>query len=339
MMIMRKSLLWIAALAIVAAGCAKPVKTGLNEANKEYLQAWMLTHYPGVNANADGLYIIEDHAGTGALIGEPDVTPYLRVNYTVQDLSENITITTLPKIAQQIGTYSESNFYGPELWTRLENGLLVGANRAVSDMRIGGSRRVVIPGWLLSSKTFGTVEYCYENATGVNAIYTIDVVEGISDIVKWEIDSLSSYIKHNVKSVSPADSVKYGYYYKQTKAPTKPDKSFAKDTTVSINYIGRLLDGTVFDTTIKDTAKFYGIYSASKTYAPTKVNMKEEYGKATFASSGSTMIDGFAYTISLMHPGEKGSGIFYSKYGYGTKGSGATIPAYSPLCFDIEIVE
>ena len=339
MMIMRKSLLWIAAMAIVAAGCAKPVKAGLNEANKEYLQAWMLTHFPGINANADGLYIVADNAGTGALIGEADVTPYLRVNYTIQDLSETITYTTLPEIAQQVGTYSESNFYGPEIWTRPEYGVLVGVDRAVADMRIGGNRRVVIPGWLLSSKTVGTVDYCFKNASGVNAIYTIEVVEGISDIVKWEVDSLTSYIRHNEPSKSTADSLKYGYYYVQTAAPTEPGKSFAKDTTVSINYIGRLLDGTVFDTTIKDTAKFYGIYSASKTYAPTKVNMKEEYAKATFASSGSTMIDGFAFTISNMHPGEKGSGIFYSKYGYAAKGSGNTIPAYSPLRFDIEIVK
>ncbi len=36
---------------------------------------------------------------------------------------------------------------------------------------------------------------------------------------------------------------------------------------------------------------------------------------------------------------EKGIGIFWSDLGYGKSGSGNSIPAYSPLVFEIEIVE
>ena len=55
-------------------------------------------------------------------------------------------------------------------------------------------------------------------------------------------------------------------------------------------------------------------------------------------SSSSTTISGFARTLWEMRAFEKGVGIFYSPLGYGVSGSGASIPSYSPLIFEIEIV-
>ena len=36
---------------------------------------------------------------------------------------------------------------------------------------------------------------------------------------------------------------------------------------------------------------------------------------------------------------EKGVGIFYSALGYGSSGSGNAIPGFSPLMFEIEVVD
>jgi FKBP-type peptidyl-prolyl cis-trans isomerase len=36
---------------------------------------------------------------------------------------------------------------------------------------------------------------------------------------------------------------------------------------------------------------------------------------------------------------EKGVGVFYSNLGYQYSGSGASIPGYAPLIFEVEIVE
>lgn len=336
---MRKSLLWITLAAALAAGCAKPVQVGLNDANKEFLEAWMFIHYPNVPPTSDGIYIVGDQAGTGSALGNPETLPYLLVEYTTRDLDGNVTNTTSKVLSQQIGTYEENNFYGPEVWRRPNYGVLVGVEKTLSTMKVGGKRTAVIPGWLLSSKVYGEPDYCFKKASGTNAIYEIEVVNGLNDIVKWEIDSLCSYLANNYPSVAAADSLKYGYYYVRSKEPENESVSFAKDTTIKINYTGRLLNGTVFDTTIKDTAKFYGIYSASKTYEPVSMNMKEEYAESTFSSGDSKAIDGFSYTLSIMHPGESGTALFYSALGYADSGSGKTIPGYSPLRFDIEIVE
>ena len=36
---------------------------------------------------------------------------------------------------------------------------------------------------------------------------------------------------------------------------------------------------------------------------------------------------------------ESGTGVFHSGFGYSASGQGNTIPGYTPLAFDIEIVE
>ena len=56
-------------------------------------------------------------------------------------------------------------------------------------------------------------------------------------------------------------------------------------------------------------------------------------------SSKSSTIKGFALTLWHMNPMSKGIGIFTSALGYSYNGSGASIPGYAPLIFEIEIVD
>jgi FKBP-type peptidyl-prolyl cis-trans isomerase len=58
----------------------------------------------------------------------------------------------------------------------------------------------------------------------------------------------------------------------------------------------------------------------------------------TMGSDKSSMISGFAKTLWQMKAMEKGVGVFYSSLGYGYSGSGSSIPGYSPLIFEIELV-
>ena len=56
--------------------------------------------------------------------------------------------------------------------------------------------------------------------------------------------------------------------------------------------------------------------------------------------SGGSLIDGFKGALSLMkYPGQKAVAIFTSSQGYSTTGSGNTIPAWSPLLFELELVD
>lgn len=336
---MRKSLYFLIAAALLVSACAKNTQESANASAKAYFDAWIKVNYPDLKPTPLGAYVIEETEGDGALVGDSEQSKYIRVDVTSTDLKGNISNTTRASVAQQLGNYVETNYYGPVMWMREGDALYAGVDEAVSTMRVGGRKKTIIPGWLFSQQRYDNAQSYIDNVTGTDAIYDIEVVEVIDDPVKWELDSISAYLSNNYPSVSITDSLKYGFYYIQEKEPSDT-ASFVNDTTIYINYIGRLLNGQVFDTNIKDTAKFYGIYNASSKYEPSSIKYKkEEYTEITMGSSESSLIDGFSYALWKMKSFEKGTCIFYSKLGYGTSSSGNSIPSYSPLRFDIEIVK
>ena len=145
--------------------------------------------------------------------------------------------------------------------------------------------------------------------------------------------------------IDPADTVDsernaWGLYYITEKYSDAPDSTYNDESKIYFNYTGRLLNGTVFDTSIERVAKDAGIYNASKTYGPTYITWYAEgYKNTTMGSDASSTIDGFAYALYNMKPHEKGKVIFHSLRGYSYSGSGSTIPAYSPLIFELELVD
>ncbi len=335
----------ITAAAIAMAGaCAKEVTESENEDNKLYLDAWMSVHHPDVQPTGLGVYIIEDQPGAGEAVTDDDY--YYFIRYTSTDLDGNISSTSEEKVAQQTGSYTKGNYYGPTVVMDSYYVTQPGVLDAIKGMRIGGTRKVVVPGWLNSTistssseKYYTTAEEFYKNKSGSNAIYTITLTDKTDNINKWEVDSLERY---TARMMNDVDSTFYGYYYQRLKEPTDTT-TFPTDTTFYINYTGRLLNGQVFDTTIEDTAKFYGIYSSSNTYEPQMVQLSETYTDITLggssSSDGSTTISGFAYCLSKLKSYEKGVCAFYSALGYSYSGSGDVIPSFAPLTFEIEIVD
>ena len=338
---MKKAFIGLAVAALAFSACSKTATSGLNDASKRYFDAWMKVNHPDLVPTELGSYVLSETEGTGNLVGSYKDNTYLYVNYTSTDLDGDITATTSEKVSKQLGSYVEGDYYGPTVWSRVGDGLSAGIDELVSTMRVGGIKKAIVPGWLFTNDRYDTPEDYLNNVSGSDGIYEIEIVDAFNDVVQWEIDSIGCYLSNNYPKISLADSLKYGFYYSQTKAPTS-EEEFATDTTIYINYIGRLLNGTVFDTNIKDTAKFYGLYDPDNTYGPTQINWistDEDYSDLTMTSDESSMIDGFAYCIFNMKAYEKGTCIFYSALGYSTSGSGNSIPSYSPLRFDIEIVD
>lgn len=331
---MKKYILLLLAGVAVISSCAKKVSSSPNEDAKMLFDAWMHVNHPDLQPTPLGAYILESTPGKGVMIDEN--CAFVRVLYSNGTLDGSISATNREDLAKQLGKYNESYYYGPQFWSM--ESLYAGIAETVGNMRVGGRVKLIIPGWLMSAERYDTEEEYLQNVTGTNTIYDIEIVEGVWDIDKWQIDSLSRYVESHC-GISSKDSVKLGYYYISESVPPE-STAFESDTTLYINYTGRLLNGKVFDTTIKDTAVRYGIYSSGKTYEPVSVSVNvEDYTQTTFTSSGSNMIDGFSYTISQMKNLEKGSGIFIANLGYGASGTGNTIAPYAPLRFDIEIVE
>lgn len=325
----------IAAAATLAGSCAKNVATGTNDISKMYFEAWIKAHHPDAAKSKLGVYVIEDVPGTGEMVGDTATAPYVYASYTIKDLQGTITSTTYGEVSKILGSYDPTNYYGDHVISRMGEDSYAGVNEMLSTMRIGGTRTAAIPGWLMSTARYSTEEEYLKKVSGTDAIYTISVSDKFKDVIEWELDSLDTYMKRHYPGI---DTLSKGFYYVQIKAPIDTTV-FDSEATVYIDYTGRLLNGQVFDTTIKDTAKVNGIYSAAREYAPATLTWnKEDYTSITMGDSGSKLVDGFTKTVSRMRTGEIGLGIFHSAYGYSTSGSGNTIPGYSPLIFEIRML-
>ncbi|MBR1406383.1 MAG: FKBP-type peptidyl-prolyl cis-trans isomerase [Bacteroidales bacterium] len=324
---------WLLIGAALLTGCAKSVSVSDNADNKAYIEAWMAKNHPGISASGTGIYILDDKAGTGTTYSGQD---YVYIRFTIRDMNGNISSTTEAKTAQQIGSYDKTYFYGPEVIYAGNESLSVGMEDLLTGMKTGGTRTALVPNWLMGYKRYDDAETYYEKASASdysNTVYSITLVDTFDDETAWETDSLSRYLAKQFPTITKLED---GIYYQKVSGTST--HTIPADSTVYINYTGRLLNGQVFDTNDEKTAKIAGIYSSSNTYKPTQVNWGEAYSDLTMGSSGTSMIEGFAKALFQMHPGEKGIAAFISDKGYGASGSGMIIPSYSPLLFEFELV-
>lgn len=97
--------------------------------------------------------------------------------------------------------------------------------------------------------------------------------------------------------------------------------------TLTVDYVGRLLSGKVFDTSIGDVAKDAGVYSSDRKYKPLE-----------FAIGYGRYLPGFEIGVSRMEEGDKATVIIPSYYAYGRQGtSNGSIPANTPILFELDL--
>jgi FKBP-type peptidyl-prolyl cis-trans isomerase len=128
---------------------------------------------------------------------------------------------------------------------------------------------------------------------------------------KEELPILEKYLKDN--NVTPTTTLPSGLIYIETKAGTGPSPAEGKK--VKVHYTGKLLDGTVFDSSLERGKPF------------------------EFTLGRGEVIDGWDLGIALMKEGGKATLIIPSKLAYKDQGAGEVIPPYSTLSFEVELVE
>lgn len=325
--------------------CAKDNSPSTGEVSRQYLELWMAEYHPGVTPKQEnGIYILSDEPGTGAAWDKSKA--YTQARVTIRTLTGTITSTDDERLAQQLGTWAQGNYYGPGVYATGEGYMPAGVDAMLEDMRMGGTRTAVIPAWLTTTYRYATMQDYIDAATSsTHYIYTITPVCQIEDPVRWEKDSLTTYVKRHygaqVKSRAvgediPADSS--FYFVSDTTAFIGLEK-LASGASVKLNYTGRLLNGQIFDTTDERTAKDAGIYNPSRTYEPASVTLASEYGDITMGGSNK-LVNGFKAGLFSMHwKGQKAVVLFTSPLGYSTSGQGDAIPGYAPLLFELEFTE
>ena len=144
---MKRTIILAVAAALAVTGCAKQQGTEKNEAQKKYFDSWIRINHPDAKATPLGTYILSETKGSGPALGTPENTPYVRANYTARTLDGKVVTSTEVGVNQQVGTYSETAFYGPEFWVRTNNNLYVGVEEVIAGMNVGGKATIAVPGW------------------------------------------------------------------------------------------------------------------------------------------------------------------------------------------------
>lgn len=336
-----KKLLLAATVGLLAVGCAKEDTINTGEKALAYLQLYVDKYYPSVKPDANGLYILKDEEGTGKPWSKDSVYTY--ASATIRTLGGTVSSTTEKAVSQQIGSYVEGNYYGPKFAMLGEKSSYAGVDYLYEGMKVGGTRTAIIPSYLLTTSRYDTKQKYLDACTSeVHMEYTITLCGQTNDIQRTEKDSLARYMNLHYPGEKPStfteDDPDGRFYFVSDSTAFIGKDTFPRDTTLQINYTGRLLNGQVFDTTLEKVAKDAFIYDASKTYEPVSVTYATAYKDIKMGSS--TLITGFQGGLYRMHwVGQKAVVAFISDHGYTSSGSGQTIPPYSPLVFELELVK
>jgi FKBP-type peptidyl-prolyl cis-trans isomerase len=125
-----------------------------------------------------------------------------------------------------------------------------------------------------------------------------------------EAGLIQEYIENNKITVKP--TVTGLYFIKRVSGNGKMIKSGSK---ITVHYTGKLLDGTVFDSSV-------------------------ERGEPIELTAGDGMvIPGWEETLLLMRGGDKATVLIPSSLAYGGRGAGYVIPPYTPIVFEMEIIK
>jgi len=328
-----------AAAAAVMVSCAKETSESNLEVSKRIFDSWMTVNgYDTITPTSVGIYITEDKPGTGKYVTD---SVYVFVKYSRFNMDGTISSHNQEDLAIQLGTWNKKTRFTPTPWYLPNSGLgvrdmlkgtVINDSTNLGGMRVGGTRTAIIPYWLKDPESGEEVTA----SDGSVYIYTITVTDLTKDIVKYQVDSLEQFKKHYPRGIlANVDSLHYGMYAKTFYAPVTND-TIPEGNSISLRYIGKYLDGKVFDTNMKDTAKFYGLYDESNSYSSMSFSF---YKDSTNAVGNNTTVKGFALALTqAKRYGDHVKTFFTSQYGYGITGSG-NIPAYEPLYFDIWIEE
>lgn len=309
----------------LAVSCAVTPEEDTNYSSDRVMKAWLNIHYPGVRTFEDtGAYVLEMEPGNGPAIGD---SAYVWTHYVKRSLNQTITSTNIQQLAEQLGTYSATTYYGSDIWQVDKGYLPDGLEAVLKTMRGGGHVKIALP---ISASNHSSAIYSVFTGTSEseNQIIDLTVDTVVNDIYDYQERTMRTWFQEHYAST---DTISEGLYFKKLIKKEAETDTIPEGNSVSVRYIGRLLDGTVFDTNIEDTAKFYRIWKSGGSYTGLTINFYKT--DDTKRKSENSVVDGFAGAVMHMNYGETAVTVFNSKLGYQEKGSRPSIPGYSPLCF------
>lgn len=311
-------LMAVAALALFS--CAQEVEESDRSVQERILNAYVDVNYPDAARWDSGIVMIDSQKGTGDTLNKYEAGFF---KYSIKSLSGVYSETNDEELAKVLGWYSKSNYYGPKLFEIGYETNYVGVEEVMYKMQVGAKATFILPPWL--SYTSESYKGSWNNAA--STIYEVELKQVVDNMLTWQQDTMKAYVNTHYPGL---DTLKSNFYFKKL---VDAGADTIKNESANVRYIGRLLDGWVFDTNIADTAKKYGIYDKSNEYAALEVLYSEDLAQMIEDNS---LVEGFVMALKEMSYGDKAFTLFYSEYGYGSDGSDQIGP-YQPLIFWLEV--
>lgn len=156
-----------------------------------------------------------------------------------------------------------------------------------------------------------TMEEAQAYAQEMQAKQQEEMLAASEEQMKTDIEIIEAYLKeNNITAQSTESGLRYVIDTEGTGDYPEPGQN------VSVHYTGALLDGPVFDTSLKG----------------------DNPQPLSIAIGTGRVIPGWDEGIPLLKKGGKGKLYIPSPLAYGPRGSGAAIPPNSVLMFDVELV-
>ncbi len=284
----------------------------MRQAEMAVLQQYVSQNNITVSPSGTGVYYIETKKGTGKA---PEKDGYVSTHFTVYLLgSPNKLFST-----HDGGEPVDFKFGGP-----FEN---QGFQEAVGLMKEGGKANAIVPSALAFGEQ-GAGDVVPPYSTLYYEIELVDVMTNLewdkkqaeiavkkqaeqAQMEKDEDGLIQKYLKDN--NITPTTILPNGLIYVEKQAGTGDSPVDGKK--VKVHYTGRLLDGTVFDSSV------------------------ERGQPIEFPIGRKSVIEGWDLGIPLMKSGGKATLIIPSKLAYKDRGAGNVIPPFATLVFDVELVE
>lgn len=274
----------------------------------------LLTDYITTMGNAvdkkeSGLFIIEEKKGTGRLPKSGDV---LHLHFSVGTIDGMTLFSTFEREPMDIP-------FGERFDTK-------GFDEGIGYMKKGGKLKIIVP----SNLAFDSVGRGQMIPPYTTLIYETELLDILSKeqverekemarkaeeakSVKAKADEKSkieAYVKNNNISVTPTAS---GLYYIEEVAGTGAQAEAGKE--VKVHYTLYNIEGDKLQSTVDSGQPF------------------------SFTLGSGQVIQGWDEGIALMKAGGKATFLVPSSLAYGATARGQDIPAYSPLIFEVELIE
>ncbi len=283
--------------------------------------------YPGYDKTKDGLYYkLFSHDEKGKKAVEGDV---LMLDMIYKNDKDSILFNSHTQGRKVPVPLTKPTFKGG-----LEEGFAM--------LVKGDSASFIVSADSLFEKTFGMQELPKGIAKGsmLTFFVKVDEIKTKEEIEKMRQEKMEQQERESAlrQSEEKENISKYLTEKKITTAPTASGLIYIEKTKgkgvkaekgkkVKMNYVGRLLDGTLFDTNNEKVAQENNVHNSGRKYEPFE-----------FTVGNGEVIPGWDEALLLMNEGGKATFIIPSNLAYGDMEQGPIKP-YSTLVFDVELLE